>query len=85
MILVCINFILLSYPHFISILKAPPAAGDKDHDVRVAFMVPLTETCTEFTERFGADVYTIFNMTEISSPIVSEPNPSRRGTCVMRM
>ncbi len=63
------------------LLKAPPAADDKDHDVRVAFMVPLTETCTEFTERFGADVYTIFNMTEISSPIVSEPNPTRRGTC----
>jgi crotonobetaine/carnitine-CoA ligase len=63
------------------LLKAPPSADDKDHDVRVAFMVPLTETCTEFTERFGADVYTIFNMTEISSPIVSEPNPTRRGTC----
>ena len=46
------------------LLKAPPTADDKDHDVRVAFMVPLTETCTEFTERFGADVYTIFNMTE---------------------
>jgi crotonobetaine/carnitine-CoA ligase len=44
-------------------------------------MVPLTETCTEFYERFGIDVYTIFNMTEISSPIVSEPNPTKRGTC----
>ena len=63
------------------ILKQPPAVGDKDHSVRVAFMVPLTETCTDFHERFGIDVYTIFNMTEISSPIVSEPNPVRRGTC----
>jgi crotonobetaine/carnitine-CoA ligase len=63
------------------LLKQPPATDDKDHHVRVAFMVPLTETCTEFTERFGADVYTIFNMTEISSPIVSEPNPTKRGTC----
>ena len=26
-------------------------------------------------------MYTIFNMTEISSPIVSEPNPRVRGTC----
>ena len=63
------------------LLKQPPADDDKDHDVRVAFMVPLTETCIEFKERFDADVYTIFNMTEISSPIVSEPNPTRRGTC----
>ena len=63
------------------LLKQAPAPGDRDHSVRVAFMVPLTETCVEFHERFGIDVYTIFNMTEISSPIVSEPNPTRRGTC----
>lgn len=63
------------------LLKQPPSEDDRKHDVRVAFMVPLTETCTEFHRRFGADVYTIFNMTEISSPIVSEPNPTRRGTC----
>lgn len=63
------------------LLKQEPSDQDKDHDVRLAFMVPLTETCTEFFERFGIDVYTIFNMTEISSPIVSEPNPTKRGTC----
>ena len=63
------------------LLKQPPAPSDQDHSVRLAFMVPLTETCTEFHERFGIDVYTIFNMTEISSPIVSEPNPTKRGTC----
>lgn len=63
------------------LLKQPESEKDRDHDVRVAFMVPLTETCIEFKDRFGADVYTIFNMTEISSPIVSEPNPTRRGTC----
>lgn len=63
------------------LLKQAPDAADQDHSVRVAFMVPLTETCIEFHERFGIDVYTIFNMTEISSPIVSEPNPTKRGTC----
>ncbi len=63
------------------LLKQAPAPDDKSHSVRLAFMVPLTETCVEFHERFGIDVYTIFNMTEISSPIVSEPNPTKRGTC----
>ena len=63
------------------LLKQPPAAEDRNHSVRVAFMVPLTETCVEFHKRFAIDVYTIFNMTEISSPIVSEPNPTKRGTC----
>ncbi len=63
------------------LLKQEPSEDDRNHDVRTTFMVPLTETCTEFHHRFGTDVYTIFNMTEISSPIVSDPNPTKRGTC----
>jgi crotonobetaine/carnitine-CoA ligase len=63
------------------LLKAEPAPGDRDHTVKKAFMVPLTSDAPAFTERFGVDIYTIFNMTEISSPIVSEANPSKIGTC----
>lgn len=63
------------------LIKRPPGPEDKDHIVRKAFMVPLTEAAGPFHDRFGIDVYTIFNMTEISSPIVSEPNPVKLGTC----
>jgi len=63
------------------LLKAPPGPQDRDHKVRKTFIVPLSDGAQEFHERFGTDVYTIFNMTEISSPIVSEPNPKVRGTC----
>ncbi len=63
------------------LLKEPPSPADRDHSLRLAFMVPFTETARDMHERFGIDVYTIFNMTEISSPIVSEPNPEKRGTC----
>lgn len=63
------------------LLKAPSSPGDKDHTVKKAFMVPLTGDAPAFTERFGVDIYTIFNMTEISSPIVSGANPSKQGTC----
>ena len=63
------------------LLKQPPSDEDRDHGVRLVFMVPLTETCAEFKTRFGPDVFTIFNMTEVSSPIVSEANPTKRGTC----
>ena len=63
------------------LLKADPRPSDKDHTVRKAFMVPLTSDAQAFHERFGVDIYTIFNMTEISSPIVSEANPDRIGTC----
>lgn len=63
------------------LIKRPPASDDRDHKVRVAFMVPLTDAAGPFHERFGIDVFTIFNMTEISSPIVSEANPKKLGTC----
>lgn len=63
------------------LLKAPAGPHDRGHNVRKTFIVPLSEGAQEFHERFGTDVYTIFNMTEISSPIVSEPNPTVRGTC----
>lgn len=63
------------------LMKAPPSPRDRGHRVRTAFMVPLSDASRPFHDRFGVDVYTIFNMTEISSPIVSEPNPVRTGTC----
>ena len=44
-------------------------------------MVPLAGDIAAFSKRFGCEVYTIFNMTEISTPIISEPNPLVRGTC----
>lgn len=61
--------------------KQPPGPADRDHSLRLVFMVPLAGDIEAFSRRFGVDVYTIFNMTEISSPIVSEPNPTVRGTC----
>ncbi len=63
------------------LIKAPPGSQDRAHKVRTSFIVPLIEGTQEFTRRFGVNVYTIFNMTEISSPIVSPPNPTVRGTC----
>jgi crotonobetaine/carnitine-CoA ligase len=61
--------------------KQPPGPGDRDHPLRLVLMVPLSGDIAAFSERFGLTVHTIFNMTEISSPIVSGPNPTVRGTC----
>ncbi|MGB3864063.1 MAG: AMP-binding protein [Xanthobacteraceae bacterium] len=63
------------------LLKAPPSPRDRDHTLRQAVMVPLTEDAPVFTERFGVDIYTVFNMTEICCPIVSERNPTVPKTC----
>ena len=61
--------------------KLPPKPDDADNPMRLVFMVPLAGDIAAFSKRFGLDVYTIFNMTEISSPIVSEVNPKQLGAC----
>lgn len=63
------------------LLKEKPSLQERDHQVRLAVLVPLTSNHREVAERFGIDVYTIFNMTEISTPTVSEANPSKAGIC----
>lgn len=63
------------------LLKEAPHPAERAHQVRFAFMVPLTGNHREVAERFGIDIYTIFNMTEVSTPIVSEANPPKAGTC----
>jgi acyl-CoA synthetase (AMP-forming)/AMP-acid ligase II len=63
------------------LLKREPSADDLDHSVRLAFMVPLTENAGEFRSRFGIDVYSIFNMTEVSTPTFTQANPAKLGTC----
>lgn len=61
--------------------KLPPQPDDRDNPLRLGFMVPLSEDIDAFSARFGIDIYTIFNMTEISTPIISGPNPTKLGTC----
>ena len=63
------------------LLKEPPGLRDRDHTLRKVAVVPLAEGHQEFGERFGVDVYTVFNMTETSWPIISERNPKTPGTC----
>jgi crotonobetaine/carnitine-CoA ligase len=62
------------------LLKEPPSPADRDHKLKRVLMVPLSDESLAFTERFGADIITVYNMTEINTPLVSEPNPTARGT-----
>jgi carnitine-CoA ligase len=62
------------------LLKRPPSPDDKDHPLRTCTYVPLNETAPQFHARFGTDIYTHFNMTEISMPIVTAANPTALGS-----
>jgi crotonobetaine/carnitine-CoA ligase len=61
--------------------KEPASPHDRDHPLRAVMMVPLADDAAAFAERFGVDVYTTFNMTEVSCPIVSGHNPTKLGCC----
>jgi crotonobetaine/carnitine-CoA ligase len=63
------------------IAKRPPSPDDRNHPLRKAIIVPLSEDAPAFAKRFGVEVYTLYNMTEISTPLVSELNPTKLGSC----
>jgi crotonobetaine/carnitine-CoA ligase len=64
------------------LMKRPPdPSRDRDHPLRMAFVVPLAEDGIGLAERFGVEVWTIFNMTEIATPLIAGPNPRSAGLC----
>ena len=44
-------------------------------------MVPLAEDAPAFSARFGCDIYSGYNMTEISTPLMTDVNPSPISSC----
>jgi crotonobetaine/carnitine-CoA ligase len=63
------------------LLKQPPDSRDRDHGLRMVFIVPLGQSGRAFRERFGVDVITLFNMTEICTPLISHANPKKDNIC----
>ncbi len=65
--------------HFL--LGQPPSPDDRSHPLRSVLIAPYDEVGPRFAERFGVDVYTEFNMTEISVPLFGGPEAGPPGTC----
>jgi crotonobetaine/carnitine-CoA ligase len=63
------------------LVKQPPSAADRKSSLKHAIIVPLTAEGVIFGERFAVTTHTLFSMTEISVPIISEDNPKRVGSC----
>ncbi|MEU7347111.1 ATP-dependent acyl-CoA ligase [Streptomyces bacillaris] len=56
------------------LLKQPPLPQDIGHPLRAAYVIPFTEGATEFAKRFGVSARALFNMTEVSCPVLSAPD-----------
>ncbi len=63
------------------LVKQEGAEDDHSNRLEWAYIVPYTDDAIAFSKRFGVDVYTMFNMSEISAPIVSLRNPSTAAVC----
>lgn len=63
------------------LVKQPPTADDRRSGLRHARIVPFSAEAVGFAERFGVETDTNYSMTEISVPLVSDPNPRVPGSC----
>ncbi len=65
-----------------SFLEAqPPSLSDKDHTLRTVGMVPLVDDVERFMARFGLDVFSIYNMTELCMPVMTDIPLRVPGSC----
>jgi carnitine-CoA ligase len=63
------------------LIGQPVAAGERDHGLASVLVAPYGPSALRFAERFGVDVYTEFNMSELAVPMFIGPNPQAVGTC----
>ncbi len=56
--------------------KRPESPDDADNPLRTVMLIPFDFDQREFAKRFGVRTYTIFNMTEVSCPLVSGIDPT---------
>lgn len=63
------------------LMKAPVQPGDRDHSLRSVSLVPYPADGEAFGERFGVAVYTSYNSSETSNPLVSGRGPKAAGVC----
>lgn len=51
------------------VYRRPPSPEDRRHGLRKVLMVPLLKEIGEFRHRFGVEVMSWFNMTEVATPL----------------
>jgi carnitine-CoA ligase len=59
----------------------PVGDDERGHGLASVLVAPYGPSALRFVERFGVDVYTEFNMSELAVPMFIGPNPQAVGTC----
>jgi len=63
------------------LMKEAEKPGERDTPLRNVIIIPLSPEGVAFRDRFGVTTRTLFNMSEVSCPLVAEPNPTIAATC----
>jgi len=63
------------------LLKCEPRPDDRDNPLKWLTMMPINEQTVQLGPRFGFDYISGFNMTEVSSPLVTGTNTQVFGGC----
>jgi carnitine-CoA ligase len=63
------------------LMQQPEAAGERSHPLKKAVIAPFGDEALAFAKRFGVQVFTEFNMTELSVPLWAGPEGLVRGAC----
>ncbi len=63
------------------LMQQPVEDGEREHPLKRVVIAPFGEEALAFAERFGVEVFTEFNMTELSVPLWAGPEGLLRGTC----
>jgi carnitine-CoA ligase len=64
------SILLSTMPNFL--LAQPASPHDRDHSLAKVIIIPLISELATFKSRFGCDVTTFYNMTEVSIPLVAD-------------
>jgi carnitine-CoA ligase len=57
----------------------PETPEDADHPMRLMFMVPVVDDVPGFARRFGVEVRSVYNMSELCMPVFTGPTPDIPG------
>src|SRR5690606_24872824 len=63
------------------LMQQPVTAGEREHPLKTAVIAPFGDEALAFAQRFGVQVYTEYNMTELSVPLWAGPGTTVRGAC----
>jgi carnitine-CoA ligase len=63
------------------LMKRSDTGEEKGSPLKNVTVIPLSEEGIAFGKRYGIAIHTLFNMSEVSCPLVAEPNPVVVATC----